>query len=147
MNTTDLDFAKWPSVFGDAKMTTDDDRAAGLTRHCHIAETGNESHRFLHSSAVAKKRTRRVSRLAVLLPTAAPERQPRGESRYGLRPRLPPRAQPWQRGNITRITFILTHSRPSSGQHSYPAQISVGAVAQIWIGADNFVMTTAKPKP
>ena len=24
--------------------------------HCHIVETGNESHRFLHSSAVAKKR-------------------------------------------------------------------------------------------
>ena len=27
-----------------------------LTHHCHIAETGNDSHRFLHSSAVAKKR-------------------------------------------------------------------------------------------
>jgi hypothetical protein len=27
-----------------------------LTHHCHIFETGNESHRFLHSSAVAKKR-------------------------------------------------------------------------------------------
>jgi hypothetical protein len=31
----------------------DDD---GLTHHCHIVETGNESHRFPHSSAVAKKR-------------------------------------------------------------------------------------------
>jgi hypothetical protein len=27
-----------------------------LTHHCHIVETGIESHRFLHSSAVAKKR-------------------------------------------------------------------------------------------
>jgi len=25
---------------------------------CHIVETGNESHRVLHSSAVAKKRTK-----------------------------------------------------------------------------------------
>ena len=59
--TTNLSFAEWAKVFGDAKMTTA--LLNRLKNRCHILETGNDSYRSKASSEIAKKKRKETQTL------------------------------------------------------------------------------------
>lgn len=133
MITTNLDLAEWSTVFGDAKMTTA--LLDRLTHHCHIVETGNESHRFLHRPA--RQAPRSIQR-ALPIDGASRSRPLRAT------PFAACHANPSSRsGDQRREQYIhLSTADPLCvGFHPHD---STGTVAQYYFGADSTMLISCR---